>query len=367
MKLFSFQANIRGETDAWVFNRVEFKDLNLIVGDSCSGKSRFLNTLFNIGRFVCSENMLYDSEWVMEFAIAGRVYTWEVEIGSQENEPFLKLEKLKVDGSCFVVEREGEQFRFNNNNLPKLMKNKSAITLLKEEDTIQPIYKAFQNIFRRNFSSNILYELFVSTQIQHNVDMTHLKETNPLWAVDIKNLNAKLYFLQNAFPDIYEDIIESMREVFPFIESCEIKLVPIQNGIQSLCFFIKEKNIDYPIPLPGCSSGLKKTLLFITDIKTLPEGALYLIDEYENSLGVNAIDYFPEILFDSSQHIQFIITSHHPYIINHIPVENWLVFSRKGSVVDIRFGEANKERYGYSKQKKFIQLINDPFYKEGVA
>ena len=41
------------------------------------------------------------------------------------------------------------------------------------------------------------------------------------------------------------------------------------------------------------------------------EGCVYLIDEYENSLGVNAINFFPSVLFEAASKSQFIITSHH--------------------------------------------------------
>ena len=63
---------------------------------------------------------------------------------------------------------------------------------------------------------------------------------------------------------------------------------------------------------------------------------------------------------------QFFITSHHPYIINNIPIENWLVFHRKGLQVKIKSGTELKEKFGKSKQKYFLQLVNDPFYKEGI-
>jgi len=90
------------------------------------------------------------------------------------------------------------------------------------------------------------------------------------------------------------------------------------------------------------------------------------MDEYENSLGINAINFFPSFLADIETDKQFIITSHHPYIINKIPVENWFIFHRKGSEIKIRYGRENVERFGRSKQQRFIQLINDPFYNEGV-
>ncbi len=111
---------------------------------------------------------------------------------------------------------------------------------------------------------------------------------------------------------------------------------------------------------------MQKVLLILTDIYTLPNGSIYLIDEYENSLGVSAIDFFPSFLTDLERDIQFIITSHHPYLINNIPVQNWLVFHRDGSQVQVRYGEENIKAYGESKQTRFLKLLNDPFYSRDI-
>ncbi len=112
---------------------------------------------------------------------------------------------------------------------------------------------------------------------------------------------------------------------------------------------------------------MQKVLLILTDTHILPDEAIYIIDEYENSLGVSAIDFFPGFLLGLEKEIQFFVTSHHPYIINEIPPRNWYIFHRKGTSVSIKYGQELEARFGKSKQKAFIQLINDPFYVKGVG
>jgi hypothetical protein len=102
--------------------------------------------------------------------------------------------------------------------------------------------------------------------------------------------------------------------------------------------------------------------VIISDIVSLPEGAIYIIDEYENSLGVNAIDFLPQFLLDYGEKVQFLITTHHPYLINSMPIKSWRVFHRKGSRVVIKNGAEFETKYGKSKQQAFVQLLNDPFY-----
>ena len=72
------------------------------------------------------------------------------------------------------------------------------------------------------------------------------------------------------------------------------------------------------IPVQQLSSGMKKVLLIITDVLTLPKESIYMIDEYENSLGINAIDFLPQFILDHGKDIQFIITTHSPQMLGEV-------------------------------------------------
>ena len=75
---------------------------------------------------------------------------------------------------------------------------------------------------------------------------------------------------------------------------------------------------------------MQKVFLLILDTILLQDAGILFIDEYENSLGISTINFFPDLIESTNQKCQFIITSHHPYIINRIPIESWKVFHRDG-------------------------------------
>lgn len=79
-----------------------------------------------------------------------------------------------------------------------------------------------------------------------------------------------------------------------------------------------------------------------------------MIDEFENSLGINCIDILTDDLIHENKTLQFIATSHHPYIINNIPYEYWKIVTRQGG--HIRTCNASDYHLGKSKQDAFIQL-----------
>ena len=67
---------------------------------------------------------------------------------------------------------------------------------------------------------------------------------------------------------------------------------------------------------------------------------------------------------DLKSDVQTIITTHHPYLINAMPIESWQIMSRKGSHVTISRGDTRKEIYEASSQEAFTQLLNDPLYSD---
>ena len=358
------------------FPEIKFFKVNLIVGDSGTGKTRLLNTIFNAGRMAVNTNQFFEGWWNILFEHEGIKFRWELDTVNDDNveEKIIKKEKLSIyenNDEKIIVNRTEDSFFFNDDKLPKLSGRETSIVLLKNEDAIKPIYDAFKFIIRRNFSGSDLEEATIMaplSQPQINKIKKHRNKDEIFHK--ITNVNSRMYLFENYFKEIYTKICDEFISIFPFVK--ELKILDAEYfglsfpGIVPV-FSLKEKEGNKWIALHNFSSGMKKVLLILTDIFVLPmTGAVYLIDEYENSLGMSAINFFPDILFESDTPSQFIITSHHPYIIGNVPVRDWIVLNRKGLKVFVKQGVELEDRYGKSKQKSFIQLINDPFFTGGV-
>ena len=128
---------------------------------------------------------------------------------------------------------------------------------------------------------------------------------------------------------------------------------------------IKEKSVNKWIPHNRMSSGMLRTLLHIAEMYLWNDGTVILIDEFENSLGLNCIDVLTEDLLYANTNIQFIATSHHPYIINKVPFDHWKIVTRNGGVISTF--DAKDFDLGNSHHDKFLTLINHPYYKNGIS
>lgn len=361
VKLIDYTFTQTTAKDDLSFSPIIFENVNLLVGTSGSGKSRLLNTIFNLACFAFRENeSLSNGLWDVVFCETGMKFHWKIEIDNKK----VKSEYLWIisedQEEDLLVERIGEEkFLYKGKELPKLTREKVSLVLLSEEKDISIARNGFGKFYRKRFSED---DLTKTNNLGAFTEEMLAKSFNP---GDLDNyynhpLNLKLYIIEKYKPLVFGKLLEFYRNIFPFVADIE---VVTKSSIVPLVFIREAGGANYSFD--EASSGMKKVLLLLLDILTMKPESVYLIDEYENSLGVNAIDFLPEFIGEYGKNMQFILTSHHPYVINSINLENWYVFGRNANKVKIMHGDDVTKRYGKSKQDAFIQLINDDFFMMG--
>jgi len=179
-----------------------------------------------------------------------------------------------------------------------------------------------------------------------------------------------VYFAYKNQKQFFDRIAQAFIDIFPYVE--KVKIEPLARNekripllLKQMPFVqIKEKGIKNWINEINLSSGMFKTLMHIAELYLCPDLSLIMIDEFENSLGINCMDELADIVVSTNRNLQFIITSHHPYIINNIDHTHWKIVTRKAGSVVAR--DASEFKFDQSKHKAFTQLINLDVYLEGV-
>ena len=356
--------------NGWKVPTINFSNLNLIVGISGAGKTKLMDSIFNIKNIVTNGFSKFSNTggfWDLVLQENGQNFHWQITISNSHNNKIKVIsEHLSIENSKEkILSRDKNSFIFKNQTLPKLSDTESAISLLKNENELESLFKGFGHFLKRELSIPTLQEAAKTHMITFKEKEKLKQEKNIYQVINIAGLNDRLDVLYKSFNDIFKEICLNFMSIFPFIKRVDIKKQETPFGLIPI-FCVKEKNVRDWIPLSELSSGMQKIVFMLTDICSLPEGSVYFIDEYENSLGVNAINIIPELLFEYKNKIQFFITSHHPYLINNIPIKNWYVCYREGQNVKIQYGKDLEKKYGPSKQEAFINLMNDPIYSEGV-
>lgn len=363
--------------EGWELDPVSFNPhINLLVGESGSGKTRLLNMLFNVAAFVATNQRFCGGTWKIQFEHHGVEYTWEYSgLVDEDGKGRVMYEKFwigdLIEVKKVLVERDQDITKFDGVTVPKIPTSVASLNAYREDDKLKAPFDAFTKIMRRNFFGEDLSHAISMQSTPHLVirKIIKSKEIGDLFGT-VLTLNTLMFILEKYFPKKFKAIVEQFRAIFPKIESMYTKSAGEHFGIQDVgnasILILKEYGIKSPIPLTEISSGMQKVLLILADVIVAPKGTLYLIDEYENSLGINAINFLPGFLTEFGGGRQFMLTTHHPMLINAIPLSSWFVFHREGVHITVKYGSELEERYGKSKQQRFTQLLNDPFYSGGV-
>ncbi|MCZ8040600.1 MAG: AAA family ATPase [Microcystis sp. LE17-20A] len=360
-----------------------FSDLNLLVGISGAGKTSILKAISNLKR-IANGASINGVKWDVELLTNDNVrYHWLGEFEVKKARSLIKIEEDEVnsnDGENKVsiiretllkdqevlIERNQEVIEFKHSKTPKLPSYLSCIELFNQEEDVFPVRQEFNKMIFNSLKFNSSYSAV--DKILENDEYAEYKSLYELQSSQLR-ISDKLLITYQKYPDTFEIIKRKFLDIFPQVEDLKIEfLEPLKLGdlfVSStpMVLFeeppriqIKEKNSHVWILDPNISSGMIKSLMFLATIELSAAGSVILIDEFENSLGVNCLDTLTEDLLVNYRDLQFIITSHHPYIINNISPAYWKIVTRKGGVIKVN--NAVDFHISKTRQKAFIDLIN---------
>lgn len=371
MKIISLR--LKNNFLGWDFDEIDFSsNLTLLVGVSGAGKTQILRAIIDLRR-IANGKAINGFEWKIIFStVNGTVFIWEGGFDTVETNElsFDEADKEKQDpqeksslvyetltsNNQVLIQRNQGEIKFKNSQMPKLSSHQSMIYILKEETLIKEAFDAINKIQYRDHTRNSL-RLINSKQSLHL--LKNKCQTLESIVNSDEDIRTKLYLTYENEPNIFKKIRSRFIDIFQQIEDIKIEPMEIDELPKRLTentavISIKEKSVPKWIREDRMSSGMLRTIIHVSDIFLSNEGSVILIDEFENSLGINCIDILTDDLIHENKTLQFIATSHHPYIINNIPYEYWKIVTRQGG--HIRICNASDYHLGKSKQDAFIQL-----------
>jgi ABC-type Na+ transport system ATPase subunit NatA len=366
------------QSTGWKLEKIEFNNsLTLLVGVSGVGKTQILKALLNLKNISNGEH-IHGLKWEIEFKInkdilcnwqgeceglvtSGTRFLFEKEPEIKWNRPPIFYEKLFIDEEL-IVDRKQEGIFFKGSKTVQLPKTQSIVFLLKEEDIIKDIFDAFSEIYFDNNSqispSSLCKRSDFDSFLNQYATVQSIRNSN-------QKIITKLYLSYKKNIEIFKTFKNLFGEIFPNIEDLAVDIISsLFPDSLYISIAIKEKNVEHWIHWEQISLGMRKTLIHLAELHLCADDSVILIDEFENSLGINCIDELTSSILTSERNLQFIITSHHPYIINDIGFSHWKIVTRKGSVVTAT--DADKLGIGRSKHQAFTQLANLTAYSEGI-
>ena len=361
----------------WTLEETSFSNFNLLVGLSGVGKTRILDTLRVVRHAgIFDTRHVNGCQWTMELEHQGTTFFWKAKtslLGTDEDHlPHFIEERIVRDDNVVLVERTKDEFRVNGKPLGVKLKNtESAITLLHQEESIAPLHWVLRHIVFGT-PSHLQNVVPIEPPELKYQDIDALREA------PISHIWAQAYILQEDFPEEFQKIKDDFLSIFETIT--DIKFAELSTfdpfAVQrrstyttdGLAVGIKERGVNGWITseTSGISSGIRRTLTHLIELALAPTGSVIALDDIENSLGVNCLDEVVKRMLMRTHDVQFILTSHHPYVINNVPSKFWKIVTRKGSTVTVVDEASVPALQTASRHAKFLLLMNLPEYEEGI-
>lgn len=156
---------------------------------------------------------------------------------------------------------------------------------------------------------------------------------------DKRSIARVLYFLKKENKKQYDLIINTLQDLFPFIEKVQIKEINLTNvriksniteedpyelAENEYVLYAYHKNLVKPVSFSEMSDGVRRILLTLTyislsEIYNIP---LIAIEEPENSINPGLLRKYLIALDSFAEKAKIIITSHSPFLINYIDISN---------------------------------------------
>lgn len=393
MKLKTFQ--FHEDASGWTLEKMRLDDFNLLVGLSGAGKTRIVRALDGVqatalGDFPSPKPErqarlgLWGASWVVEFEHDGTDYRWEVKTEPpgdptaafkggaivEPELPFIHEERI-WQGAELLVERTPERLVLQGRSLPRLDRVKSVIALLKEDIPLRAIHEGFSHWFSRQLSAVADFDF--SPDIFRDPAIEKYSSAEAIGADLTLSLHHKAAYLSMRSPKEFGDVVATFREAFPTVEDVQVRhdFPPAwahedTRGLFQVALWVLEHGVREGVPFWQLSSGMQRTLAFLLHLAFAPPGMVVLIDEFENSLGVNCLPVLTRFLLERAPSLQLIITTHHPFLIEQIPTRHWKLVTRRGSTVRVLGATEVEALREESHLDRFTRLINLTEYEHGI-
>lgn len=345
--------------------KIEFnKDITLLVGLSGVGKTQILNAVEYSLKLAVNKNIhLEPYHCKLCIEIGEDLYEWEYCIKDNKNNELLSVgeekyyfskERLAKNETELFLREEKEVWVIGYDKIPTPKRTESLLVQYAEDSEFRKIIQDIRKLYPIEMEVDVRLGLDKEQFNELKRKVNKIMEQDK--AADMRRFShlpvaIKLYIAKKYFPEVYLQIFGAVKELFIEIQDIDV----VEDSLREM-YLIAIRVYDKLLLQHEISNGMLKTIYYIVQVFTMPENSTVLIEEFENGLGVNCIDILSEMLIEERKDLQFIITSHHPKIINGIDKGKWKIIDRDASV--IKNSDCNEYGIGNSQHDAYFNLIN---------
>lgn len=345
-----------GRSNEWTVG-VPLAQINLLVGKNATGKSRTLNIIAGLAKLLSATpkfmvdrglyDVLFDDDGVkLNYIVhidGGRVINEEYSIGGKR----VLNRGLTVAGEIEMHLAAGEAPRMVRFSPPE---NELAAVL--RRDSIQHPYlerlHEWAQATRHYTFGASLGKDFLAMIVKGSPD------------ADDKDSNQVIGIFRKAHREFGNEFIEAVKQDMAklsyAIDSIEvvspatIKIVQANLPSELSCIGIREEGLDRIIDQTEMSQGMFRALSILIQVnysQMAKRASCILIDDIGEGLDFDRSTRLIEVLRQKATDaaFQLIMTTNDRFVMNNVPLSEWLVLQRNGGKVSVRNYENSKKLF----------------------
>lgn len=359
MKLQSISLRRDDFTDKsyWSYNDLQFGDINLIVGQNASGKTRIVRTIFALSELITYNNIQtlanIKFHWNAKFeSTEGNIFNYEV---IYQNNHVL-LEKLLLNDEELIIRDNSGKGKIKSSSLNDYLEFEVDIGVLivfnKKDKLHHPFlielsqwaenlsYYDFGAPLGQNttaFNTNEIAKKNLQPQKKIKIDTTD----KSFIKVDLHVVSKFQLGIQQIGDKFKKSILEDINLLGYNVTDIELRNAPnhIPNSnILLSCLYIQENNMAY-IPQVYISQGMFRALSIIIQItfnKYLPSPTSLIIDDIGEGLDFERSTNLIKLLIkkvETTPDKQLFLTTNDRYVMNSIPLKYWNITYSENSEI----------------------------------
>ena len=316
--------NSEGDS-AWSVTGLSYNPkFNLIVGENSTGKTRSINVINNLAKFIVGKKKFKNGEWNLTFNDQGKEFVYKISL----KEGLITYEHIIFDNEV-LLRRADNQVKLRN-------------FVSNEDVEISPPDDSLVLQVRRDEKEYPYFEKLI-TWAKNTHGFTVLLSTNevqiPSDSKDLESLASAVYFF-DTFSDTSKDsVLRGLADIGYAIEKIHVEENLIKNIRVKLAEF-KESSLPFRFNQLKISTGLMRLFGLLVALEytilnsnNTGEDHLLLIDDIGEGLDItkskNLIDLFKKRILEN-KHIQFIGASNDVTLLNTVDIEYWNITKRCG-------------------------------------
>ena len=349
----------------WKIEGVKLGPLNLLVGSNASGKSRTLNIINGLAKFLAGDSKvgILSGSWNVTFKDEGRHLLYTLQISDAK----VVKEEFKVDGTECLQRGAGGIGKIWAEKLQDSIDfqvPEDQLAAVARLDSIQhpffePLHTWGKSLYHYPFGSPLGKDFLGLIRPDVKIDVDP-RDTNQVVGIYRKG--------EKDFGDSFKEAIKAdMAEIGYLIDDVGTiapTSIAIQGSHPIVGMYVRESDLGDITDQGDMSQGMFRALSIIIQLNysgLSKNPSCILIDDIGEGLDFERSCSLIKLLVNKAEQssVQLVMATNDRFVMNTVPLESWTVLRRVGGKIKVYNHENSKKRFD---EFKFTGMNNFDFF-----